>query len=243
MNTKTKTTDVTLVARVSTFSSESTPTKGLTNNGKDISAETQPVWEDMTPEEQTDYETGVSRFKDIRGYWFEGHKILFEIRARQLYREKYPTFEAFCRAEFGMGKSNANRQARSGQVATLLATNVAKPEREGHVRPLLRLDEPGQQITAYGNALARTEADGKPLTGTYVTRAVREILASNKPTAVSRQHVTKADCSPGSAARSTGISKSCRWRSSQPSRKQARSLRISGCSPNLPSHRRLEAVR
>ena len=86
------------------------------------------------------------------------------IRDRRLYRGGWRTFESFCQAELEMGKSNVNRLLKCAEVAELLATNVAKPEREAHIRPLLRLNDPVEREHAYRKAVDQAKHEGKPLT-------------------------------------------------------------------------------
>jgi hypothetical protein len=129
----------------------------------------------LSDDQEAEYTKKLRRLKEIDGYWFEAGRLLLEIRDGRLYRGQYPDFETFCRSELGMGKSNMNRQLQTTKVAQLLATNVAKPEREAHVRPLLQLDDPKEQIEAFRNAFAQAQQDKKPLTAVLVARAVREM--------------------------------------------------------------------
>lgn len=134
----------------------------------------------LTAAEAAEYESKIRRLKVLQGAWFETMNILREIRDRRLYRGEFQTFEVFCRESLSMGKSNLNRMIRSGDVAHLLATNVAKPECEAHIRPLLRLEDAAQQVQAYQNAVNRAKSDDKPLTATHVVRAVREIRTAQQ---------------------------------------------------------------
>ena len=129
----------------------------------------------LTAKEKTDYQQKLGRLKEIESYWFEAGETLLEIRDQRLYREQYHDFASFCCAELGMGKSNYNRMLRSSQVAQRMAAHVAKPEREAHIRPLLRLDDPVEQEQAYRMAVDQAKSNGKPLTALLVTRAIHQI--------------------------------------------------------------------
>ncbi len=147
----------------------------------------------MSPVERnlmTDY---LAWFACVDACWLDRAKILRDIRGRRLYREQWPSFDAFCRRELEMGKSNVDRLLQCAEIADDLATIVAAPKRENHVRPLLKLDDPSKRRVAYKNAVDLAAKTGKPFTGTLVAGAVRDLrppaLESPPPTVVR----TKAD--------------------------------------------------
>lgn len=152
----------------------------------------------LTKAECVDRDKLVTRFKQLADHWVESTEILMEIRDRRLYRGKHHTFEEFCRKELRMSRSNANRQCQSMAIAQTLATLVAKPEKEEHVRPLLRLKDVDDQIEAFRKARDQAKTEKKPLTGGRVRRAVREILDAQmalreKPDDAELRPLTKAD--------------------------------------------------
>ena len=151
--------------------------------------------EPLSDAEQADYEQKLGRLKEIEGSWFEAGEALLEIRDQRLYREHHPDFETFCRKELGMGKSNCNRKLQTTQVARLLATRVAKPVCEGHIRPLLRLTDPAEQEQAFRKAVDRAKKANKPLTGAFVAQEVRVIRAAQRDSDIPSpiRPVTKAD--------------------------------------------------
>lgn len=79
-----------------------------------------------------------------------------------------------------MGKSNINRSLRSAEVAKYLATNVAKPECESHIRPLLGLSNPAQQVDCYRQAL-EAAAEKRPMKSTDVAKAVHAVQHTDQP--------------------------------------------------------------
>lgn len=133
--------------------------------------------------ESIDFRRRLGRLKELEGVWYEGSQLLLEIRDhdRDHDREHYTDFETFCRKELGMENPPTTGGSRRGKWRYSWAANVAKPEGEAHVRPLLRMSDPIQQIEAYREAVAQTKTDGKPLSAVSVTKAVREIHDALKP--------------------------------------------------------------
>lgn len=158
---------------------------------KEFAGRSVNITEPLTATEMAEYDQKVRRLKKIEASWFEGCRILQEIKDRHLYRHHYPTFDAFCHHELDMGKANANRRLQTARVAERLATNVANPELEGHVRPLLRLGDQAEQITAFQQAVTRAKVENKPLTAAFVERAVREIENSHRYEKVAVSSATK----------------------------------------------------
>ena len=117
-----------------------------------------------------------------RGFrWFmEVGEALAEIRDRRLYREKYKTWEEFLKNEFGFGRSHAKHliDARGAVVemeAELLTdVNISEPTHEAQVRPLLKLDEPGDRFLAW-KAAVEASPGGSP-TQREVDREVKRLL-------------------------------------------------------------------
>lgn len=183
------------LVRISNPSRRHPPTRGvnsLPDNGDgEIARNAPPASDELSDQEREDFERHRKRFKDIARIWIEVGDALRDIRDRRLYRGQFATFEDFCRTELGMGRSNLNRQLRSTQIAKLLATNVATPLREAHVRPLLRLEEPEQQMEAFNRAMAQAKEKKKPFTAAFVTRAVNGILDAEKPGDIAQKPVTK----------------------------------------------------
>ena len=136
--------------------------------------------EKLTDDERADLQELIAQFAKLEAAWFEASRVLLEIRARELYREKYKTFEEFCRKELGMTKSNANRRIQTGEVAQDLATIVVKPERESHVRPLLQLTNRDEQIGAFREAVDQAMRENKPLSAKHVSQAVRKRLPKDE---------------------------------------------------------------
>lgn len=147
----------------------------------------------LTEAEAVQYETLVTRFKKLEDHWVESMRILAEIRNQRLYRASYGTFEEFCHKELRMSRANVDRQCQTLEIVRLLPTNVVKPVKESHVRPLLRLKSGGQRIEAYQKVVAEAAAKKKRITGGLVTRVVNEILKPETPDDAAPKVPTKGD--------------------------------------------------
>ena len=116
---------------------------------------------------------------DVKAFVRVGH-ALWEIKERDLYRDDYPTFEEFCKAEVFQSKSHANRLIQASRafevidkMAPIGAKKLPTPQSESQVRPLTRLDDPEDQKRAWARAV---EMSGeKPVTAKIVQNAVNEI--------------------------------------------------------------------
>ena len=127
----------------------------------------------LSTAEQSDLKRLVGRFQKLQGAWYEGLNILLQIRQRRLFRQDHPDFETFCREVFGMGKSNVNRSIQSAEVAMRLATIVAKPRHESHIRPLLQLNDADQQVECFQSALETARIQNRAVKASDVAAAVR----------------------------------------------------------------------
>jgi len=85
---------------------------------------------------------------------------LTEIRDSRLYREKYATFEDYCRERWGISKPYATQLIQASNVAkNLVAIATIQPTRESHLRPLTGL-APEQQREVWQEAV-KTAPGGK----------------------------------------------------------------------------------
>ena len=130
--------------------------------------------------------------RSVKSFVDVGNALL-TIRDQGLYREGHKTFNDYCKAKWGMGKTYANRLIVGSQVAenlvphgTRLTPCEIQPIYEYQVRPLVVLD-PGQQCEIWEEAV-RT-ADGKVVTYKQVKALVAELVA---PAAVTPPEAPKA---------------------------------------------------
>jgi hypothetical protein len=97
-------------------------------------------------------------------------EALLTIRDARLYRDTHDTFEAYCRAKWGLSKTHGNRLITAAQIVHELAPTGAVPTSERQVRELVPLlDEPGRMRRAWAAVVHRT--GGKP-----TAKAVREVV-------------------------------------------------------------------
>lgn len=115
-----------------------------------------------------------SRYADLKATARQGYvalgSALTEIRDRRLYREEYATFEAFCRAEFQIGKTRAYQLIEHGRSLANLSTmvDVVQPN-ERQARELVELSPDDQQ------AVWQTVVETAP-GGTVTAQHVRALV-------------------------------------------------------------------
>jgi hypothetical protein len=149
--------------------------------------------------EETDKPTSLSteearRFEELTGTIEGGMKTflevgsaLAEVRDRKLYRVKFPTWDAYLKTTFGMGRSYATRQIRAKEIVIELEQmlpigNILRlPVNEGQVRPLHKLDTPEQRARAWREAV-EASPDAPP-TAAAVTKSVKTLLSEQESSA------------------------------------------------------------
>lgn len=100
-------------------------------------------------------------------------QALTEIRNGRLYRDTHSTFEGYCKERWDIGKNYANKLIVSAKVVNNLGTVVPTTERQ--VRPLTKLEYPGQQKEAWEKACADAEKEDRLVVARDVTRAVKYV--------------------------------------------------------------------
>lgn len=113
---------------------------------------------------ETAIETGLQTFTEV------GNALL-EIRDSRLYREKFSTFEKYCRTKWSMSKRHANRLIEATSIVGEMGPIGPKPTSESQVRPLAKLP-PDQRKEAWEEAGMRS--GGQP-TAADVEAVVDEI--------------------------------------------------------------------
>lgn len=83
---------------------------------------------------ETRIERGIAVFVDV------GNALL-EIRDSRLYRQNFPTFEAYCRERWGLSRPRAYQLLEAAEVVNNVSTIVdIAPATESQARPLTRLE-------------------------------------------------------------------------------------------------------
>ena len=90
--------------------------------------------------------------------FYEVGKALMEIRDKKLYKEKYSTFEIYCRDRWQMSRPRAYQLIEGSKIKEILSTIVDKIP-EGQARELAKV-EPEKQAEVYQTVIDKTE--GKP---------------------------------------------------------------------------------
>ncbi len=156
-----------------------------------------PQSEAMSPDETETLHGCEETIRQNLSGFLEVGNALATIQRGRLYRTKYTRFEDYCRAEWDFGKSYAHKLIHGADVVKQLEVSpivsagknghakrsdlpdqlIILPQTESQVRPLTRLQNPLDRITAWAKALksAPRGADNVPrVTAEIVERVVRE---------------------------------------------------------------------
>ena len=140
------------------------------------SAEVKPM-PAMTPTEKQEYQACIETVRRGMQSFLEAGEALARIRSKQLYREQFPTFEAFAETTFALSGRRLHQIIESFELVRTLKSvspNTPTPTVEGVVRPLAGL-KPADQVASYLEAVA--EAGG----GVPTPGQVRKAAASRRP--------------------------------------------------------------
>jgi hypothetical protein len=131
----------------------------------------------ITPEEKAEFKRQHMIVENgVKAFWQVG-QALAVIKARNLWRAGgHKSWDAYCRSVAGMSRGHAHRLMGAAGFLEILKTSPrgdVLPEMEAQVRPLLRLSEPEQQVTAWNRAV-EIAGGGQP-SGPQARQAVLEI--------------------------------------------------------------------
>lgn len=137
----------------------------------------------LTTTEQQALETHERTIARGIDTFVEVGNALAAIRDAQLYRGDHPTFEAYCRERWEIGRARAYQLMDAAAAATAVSTLVdtPAPANEAQVRPLAGLP-PAQQRQVWQEAV--TTAPGGKVTGAHVQQVADK--ARGKPAASPR---------------------------------------------------------
>jgi len=104
---------------------------------------------------------------------------LLKIRDGRLYRDKYSSFEEYCKERWGFTRVRAHQLISASIITENIESTdqVIKPANEAQIRPLIKL-EPSQQIEAW-NMVVETAPKGN-VTGKHVDKVVSEIKGQHE---------------------------------------------------------------
>lgn len=116
----------------------------------------------------TEYEDVISKGLNT---FFEVGTSLIAIRNARLYREPYDTFEAYCQARWGFGRTYAWRVMGAAERLSLLPSGdeTRRPTSEFQMRPFLKL-KPEDFPAAWKNVVEKMK--DTPIT----CRAIRDVV-------------------------------------------------------------------
>jgi hypothetical protein len=124
----------------------------------------------LSPEEREEYFRMLHIIRTGISSWVEAGKALTIIRDKRLYREKYDTFELFCKEEFRMSKSYANRLITGRQTIEDMALSGFSTENPPTERVARELSKATNKTQAWEMA-KKMSGNGKP-TSSVVKKAV-----------------------------------------------------------------------
>ena len=119
--------------------------------------------------------------QNFKGFYAVGC-ALKEIRDSLLYREKFSTFEDYCRQVWETGKRTAYQYIAAVDAYENVRNcaqneNLPAPANEAQVRHLTRTElSPEDQIECWKSACERAAVEGRKVTAYYVEQAVVEFL-------------------------------------------------------------------
>jgi len=136
---------------------------------------------DLTPAEQNELEHLEMVIKNGWTHFLEVGHALIIIQTDRLYRDKYETFEEYCRNSLDMSRSHAYNLIGSTEVFDQLSANAdikVKPQNEFQVRSLIAVPKEKRAL-----AWKKAEATGKPVTAKLVNQVAAEFkpAKSGKP--------------------------------------------------------------
>lgn len=154
----------------------------------------------LSPEEKSQFEQCETIIRKNLNTFIEVGEALAEIRDNRLYRERYKTFEQYCKQEWDFSRSHAHNQIKGYEaihnikMLTMVNKNecdqddktiemdqidgihqtVILPQNERQTRPLTKLDNPDDQVKAWNMVLDQL-SEGKKLTSFLIGQAVKEV--------------------------------------------------------------------
>jgi hypothetical protein len=140
----------------------------------------------------------------IRRGWntfVEVGQALSSIRDKRLYRDRYGTFEGYCRRKWELSKSHAYRMIESAAVASVLSPIGVKLTSESQARPLAGLAP--QSIPAAWKRAQELAGAGE-VTASVVRRAAEEFKHDT-------EHLKRVPTPHGYSSTKAGLESAIKW--------------------------------
>ena len=131
----------------------------------------------LTNDERAELETCLQVVRRGLGSFLEAGEALHRIRDKQLYRQNYPSFEAFAVGEFNLTARRLHQLIESFEIARtmkLVSPSLPTPAMEAAVRPLAGLPA-ALQVEAFTEAVQAAGGESPS------PKQVRESAARRKP--------------------------------------------------------------
>lgn len=133
----------------------------------------------LNPEERRELMEAESQISAGLDTFYDVAKALYAIRNGKLYREAYPSFEAYCREKWDIGRRYANRLIQAGEVLSSLGPIDPKPANEAQARELGRSARELQSVVMQiAVKTAPLGTDEKPMLSAGHIRAVGDTLTA-----------------------------------------------------------------
>lgn len=122
---------------------------------------------------------------NLRGFYAVG-LALREIQEKRLYRQKYKSFEEYCKTKWDAGKRRAYQLISASEVFESVNScaqkkSLSEPINEAQIRPLTREElSPEDQVECWKAACQKAESAGRKVTAHYVEEAVIEFIGGRK---------------------------------------------------------------
>lgn len=152
-----------------------------------VNTATGEITEPMTRDERKALNEAEAAIEDGLASFVKVGEALADVRDRRLYRSSHPTFEAYCRDRWEIGKSRAYQLIDAAVVTSTIVDGI-QPTNEGQARELSGLN--GDEATAV-MVQALSLASGAPTAATI--RKAREQVAPKPAMAKTVDHAALAD--------------------------------------------------
>lgn len=144
--------------------------------GPNNAIQSEPLLSASEQRELTDCERVITKGWQT---FIEVGRALAQIRNKHLYRQEFPTFEAYCRKKWQYSRVHAHRLIAAAELHThLLPIGNTPPQHETQLRPLMGLSKE-EAKAAWKKALEA--AKGGEVTAQLVKQAVAELKPDSHP--------------------------------------------------------------
>ena len=146
------------------------------------SVEAVPVAQPLSIEEKVRLRQLERQVEKNLSAFIQCGRALLEIRSSKLFRDRYATFEAYCRERFALARSSCDQLIRSASTAQLLIdSGVDMPDNasEAVVRPVSTLSSPELQVQAWRlvQAVSPERGPSQPI-ASKVVRVIKNAIES-----------------------------------------------------------------